>query len=124
MRTHFYRRPYRRWSWTMMKRWPLAIGVRHGTRRDRRIEESSERALANIVRIIPHICVDALCAMTIPATWSAVPNVDAAARVDLQPPRHGVYEQRGASAATRMPTIKVVCASLSVKAVTALHLLP
>jgi len=31
-----------------------------------------------------HICVDALCAMTSPATWSTVPNVDAAARVDLQ----------------------------------------
>ena len=62
----------------------LAIGLRHGTGRDRRIEGSSERALANIVRIIPHICVDALCAMTSPATWSTVPNVDAAARVDLQ----------------------------------------
>jgi predicted DNA-binding transcriptional regulator YafY len=31
----------------------LAIGLRGGTGRDRRIEESSERALANIVRIIP-----------------------------------------------------------------------
>ena len=53
MRTHFYRRPYRRWSWTRMKRWPWRLGCATAHGAIAGIEESFVRPLAKVVRIMP-----------------------------------------------------------------------